>query len=404
MKSFQTKRLRWCLAGFLLGVTLTVTVSFVQAFTERIYHSLEQFSKVLYYVENDYVDAVDEKSLIEGAVKGMLSVLDPHTIFLTPDIYRELRVDTVGKFGGVGLEVTLKDGILTVVTPMEGTPADRAGIQPGDRIVKIDGQSTKDMNLSDAVKKMRGIRRSRVSLTLYREGWKDVRDFTLIRETINVKSVKSELLDKHYAYLRITSFQERTHDDLVKAIETLQKTSGGLKGIILDLRNNPGGLLDQAVDVSDLFIKEGVIVSTEGRSRKMDERRATGKGPYFDLPIVVLVNGGSASAAEIVAGALQDYKRAFLMGTQTFGKGSVQTVIDLGDESGLKLTVARYYTPKGRQIDGKGILPDEVIRLKSPETGRAETSPAKGDEEEVAPKEDNQRRAALEQLKKMAAM
>jgi carboxyl-terminal processing protease len=402
MKSFQTKRLRWLLIGFFLGVSLTAAVSFVQAFTERIYRSLEQFSKVLYYVENDYVDAVDEKSLIEGAVKGMLSVLDPHTIFLTPDIYKELKVDTVGKFGGVGLEVTLKDRTLTVVTPMEGTPADRAGIQPGDRIVKIDGQPTRDMNLSDAVKKMRGIRRSKVSLTLYREGWKDVREFTLVRETINVKSVKSELLDKHYGYLRITSFQERTRDDLVKAMETLQKTSGGLKGIILDLRNNPGGLLDQAVDVSDLFIKEGVIVSTQGRTRKMDERMATGKGPYFELPIVILVNGGSASAAEIVAGALQDYKRAFLMGTQSFGKGSVQTVIDLGDGSGLKLTVARYFTPKGRQIDGKGISPDEVVRLKSPETSKAETSPEKGDEEEVAPKEDNQRKAALEHLKKVA--
>ncbi|MFO1519511.1 MAG: S41 family peptidase [bacterium] len=409
MKSFnpKPKRLLWFLSGFFLAITLTVGFRFAQAFTDQIYKSLEQFAKILYYVENDYVDHADEKALIEGAIKGMLGVLDPHTIYLTPDIYRELKVDTVGKFGGVGLEVTLKDGVITVVAPIEGTPADKAHLQPGDRILKIDGQSTKNMNLSDAVKKMRGIRKSKVHLTIYREGWKEPKDVALTRETINVKSVRSELLDGKYGYVRITSFQERTRDDLAKALESLQKTSGGLKGLIIDLRNNPGGLLDQAVEVSDLFIKDGVIVSTQGRTHQMDARKATGKGPYFDLPIVVLVNGGSASASEIVSGALQDYGRGYLMGTQTFGKGSVQTVIDLGDGSGLKLTVARYFTPKGRQIDGKGIAPDEVVKLQGPETSKGskgESAPAKNedDDEEISPKNDNQKQSALEHLKKIA--
>jgi carboxyl-terminal processing protease len=401
MNLFKQRQTRGILIGFILGISLTASVSLLFAFSEKIYRSLDLFSKVLYYVEEDYVDPVDEKNLIQGAIKGMLGVLDPHTLFLTPDIYHELKVDTVGKFGGVGIEVTLKDGILTVVSPIEDTPAARAGVQPGDRILKIDGQSTKDMNLSDAVKKMRGIRKSKVALTLYREGWKEPRDFTLLRETINVKSVKSELIDKKYGYVRITSFQERTKDDLAKALESLEKSSGGLKGILIDLRNNPGGLLDQAVDVSDLFIKEGVIVSTQGRTKKVDERRATGKGPYLEVPIVVLVNGGSASAAEIVSGALQDYGRAFIMGTQTFGKGSVQTVIDLGEDTGLKLTIARYYTPKGRQIDGKGITPDEVVKLKTSETQKVENPQEREGDAEVAPKDDNQKQAAIEKLKKM---
>lgn len=396
----RKKHLTWLTLGLLLGLGLSSSV--LHAFTDQIYRALEQFAKVLYYVESDYVDPVDEKTLIQGAIKGMLGTLDPHTLYLTPDIYRELKVDTVGKFGGVGLEVTLKDGILTVVSPMEGTPADRAGLRTGDRIIKIDGQITRDMNLSDAVKKMRGIRKSKVNLTIFREGWREPREYSLQRETINVKSVKGELIDGKYAYVRISSFQERTRDDLLKTLTTLDKSSGGLKGIIIDLRNNPGGLLDQAVDVSDLFIKDGIIVSTQGRSGKMDERKATGKSPYPTIPIAVLVNGGSASAAEILSGALQDYGRGHLIGTQTFGKGSVQTVIDMGEGTGLKLTVARYYTPKGRRIDGKGIAPDEIVKLKAPETGKAESSRAKDDEEEASPKEDLQRKAAIDYLKKIS--
>ncbi len=393
---------------FALGFFAHFSLPAVQAFDDNIYRALELFSKVLFYVESDYVDTVDEKGLIEGAIKGMLGTLDPHTLYLTPDIYKDLKADTVGKFGGVGLEVSLKDGILTVVSPIEDTPAQKAGIEPGDRIVKINGEFTKDMNLSDAVKKMRGPRKSKVTLYIYREGWKEGHEYVLHREIIKVKSVKSELIDGKYGYLRITSFQERTAEDLAKAIAELEKSSGGLKGIILDLRSNPGGLLDQAVDVSDLFIKDGLIVSTKGRTHKLEERKASGKAPYPTIPMVVLVNGGSASASEIVAGALQDYGRAYVMGTQSFGKGSVQTIIDLGDGIGLKLTIARYYTPKNRQIDGKGITPDQIVKLQAPETQKAETQKHKTekekdkDEEETFTKEDAQKQAAIAQIKKMA--
>lgn len=306
----------------------------------------------------------------------------------------------------MGLEVTLKDGVLTVLSPIEGTPAEKAGIQPGDKIIKIDGTITKDMNLTDAVKKMRGLRKSKITISIWREGWKETHDFKMMRENINVKSVRSELLEGKYGYVRITNFQERTSEDLTKALEQLEKTSGGLKGIIVDLRNDPGGLLDQAVEVGDMFIKEGVIVSTQSRTGKVDERKATGKATYPNIPIVILVNGGSASASEIVAGALQDYGRAFVMGTQSYGKGSVQTVIDLGDDAALKITVARYFTPKGRQIDGKGITPDEVVRLRtpetSPETNKSKNKTQEKEEPESLPKEDNQKKAALDHLKKVA--
>ncbi len=400
MKSFKQNRWLFIFLGMILGIILSYPISFLHAFSENVYKSLEQFAKVLYYVENDYVDKVDEKNLLQGGIKGMLGTLDPHTLFLTPDIYKDLKVDTVGKFGGVGLEVTLKDGILTVVSPIEDTPASKAGIKPGDRLLKIDGHSTKDMNLTDAVRKMRGARNSKVMISIFREGWKEPHDISLVRENINVKSVKGELIENKYAYARIASFQERTREDLEQLLAQYNKTSGGLKGIILDLRNDPGGLLDQAVEVSDLFIKEGPVVSMQGRSRKTEVRKVTGKAPYPTIPIAVLVNGGSASAAEIVAGALQDYTRGYLIGTQTFGKGTVQTVIDIGDNSGLKLTVARYFTPKNRQIDGKGLTPNLVVALKEPETKSSETKP------KIKPlpeslQEDNQKQAAINYLKKI---
>jgi len=406
MKTNDPKRLRCLMGGFVLAFFLVAGFSSLQAFSEKIYNSLEQFSKVLYYVENEYVDKVDAQSLIQGAIKGMLATLDPHTLYLTPEIYKELKVDTVGRFGGVGLEVTVKDGVLTVVSPIEDTPAAKSGIQPGDKIVKIDGMITKDMNLTDAVKKMRGLRKSKINLTIWREGWKEARDYKLTRENINVKSVKGELLDGKYAYVRITNFQERTSEDLLKDLTQMDKAAGGLKGIIIDLRNDPGGLLDQAVAVGDIFIKQGVIVSTKGRTGNIDERKATGKAEFPTIPIVVLINGGSASASEIVAGALQDYGRAFLMGTQSFGKGSVQTVIELGEDSALKLTIARYYTPKNRQIDGKGITPDEVVRLKlsesNPESKASKNKNQEKEEPESFPKDDNQKKAALDHLKKVA--
>ncbi len=400
MKSFKQNRWLFIFLGMMLGIVLSHPISFLHAFSENVYKSLEQFAKVLYYVENDYVDKVDEKNLLQGGIKGMLGTLDPHTLFLTPDIYKDLKVDTVGKFGGVGLEVTLKDGILTVVSPIEDTPASKAGIKPGDRLLKIDGHSTKDMNLTDAVRKMRGARNSKVVISIFREGWKEPHDISLVRENISVKSIKGELIENKYAYARIASFQERTKEDLEQLLTQYNKTSGGLKGIILDLRNDPGGLLDQAVEVSGLFIKEGPVVSMQGRSRKTEVRKVTGKAPYPTLPIAVLVNGGSASAAEIVAGALQDYNRGYLIGTQTFGKGTVQTVIDIGDNSGLKLTVARYFTPKNRQIDGKGLTPNLVVALKEPETKSSETKP------KIKPlpeslQEDNQKQAAINYLKKI---
>ncbi len=368
----------------------------VYAFSDKIYQSLEQFSKILHYVEENYVDQVDESKLVLGAIKGMLSTLDPHTFYLSPDFYKELRADTAGKFGGVGLEVSIKDDALIIVSPMEGSPADKAGVQAGDKIIRIDGKLTHDMNLVDAVKSMRGPSKTKVVLTLFREGWKTTKDFSLTREIINVKSVKFELLEQKYLYTKVNSFQERTAQDLQKAIELNQKKSGGLKGLIVDLRNNPGGLLEEAVGVSDLFIKEGMIVSVKGRTGKAEERKASGKAPYLDLPMVVLVNAGSASASEIFAGAMQDYGRAFLMGTKTFGKGSVQTVMDLGNGAGLKITIARYYTPKGRKIDGKGVMPDEIVVLPKTETQKAE-------EDETLPpsKEDTQKQAALKHLKKM---
>lgn len=404
MKPKHPKRVLWLLMGTVFGLGLAWSVSPLKAFSDKIYQSLEQFSKVLYYVENEYVEPVNPQTLLQGAIKGMLGTLDPHTMYLSPDIYKELKVDTVGRFGGVGLEVSLKDGILTVVSPIEGTPAAKAGIEHGDRILKIDNALTKGMDLSDAVKKMRGSRNSKVHLTIFREGWKEPHEFKLTRENINVKSVKFELLDNKYAYTRITNFQERTGEDLLKALNQMEKSSGGLKGIIIDLRNDPGGLLDQAVEVSDLFIKQGVIVSTKGRTGNIDERKASGKAPFPTVPIVILINGGSASASEIVAGALQDYGRAYLIGTQSFGKGSVQTVIDLGNDAGLKLTVARYYTPKNRQIDGKGIAPDEVVKLKLPESGPESKSakPQEKEEPDFFPKDDNQKKAALDYLKKVA--
>ncbi len=397
-KNFM-KRFSLFFVGLVIGAFLVLTLPVAQAFTEKIYHSLEQFSKILYFVENDYVDAVNEENLIQGAIKGMLGTLDPHTVYLTPDIYNELKVDTVGKFGGVGIEVTIKEGVITIVSAIEDTPASRAGLQPGDKILKIGDQVTKNMNLIDATKLMRGFRNSKIRLTVFREGWKVPHEYSLMREMINIKSVKAALLPGQIGYFRITNFQENTGSDLLENLNKLQQTSGGLKGVLLDLRNNPGGLLDQAVAVVDLFVKEGTIVSIQGRSRQTEEKKASGKGLFAEIPIAVLVNDGSASASEIVAGALQDYGRARLIGTQTFGKGSVQTVVDLGDSAGLKITVARYFTPKGRQIDGKGITPDEVVKMKNSEKSKPESAPRdKEDELEIAPNNDIQKEAALKYL------
>lgn len=335
------------------------------------YESMELFTDVLAIVKKSYVEEVDTKKLIYGAINGMLSSLDPHSSFMPPDMYKEMKIDTKGSFGGLGIEITIKDGILTVISPIEDTPAFRAGIKAGDQILKIDDRFTKDMSIMDAVKRMRGAKGTKVTLTVVREGFDKPKEFTLVRDIIQVKSVRFKTLDSGYGYVRIAQFQEKTDDDLVKALKTLREENGGtLKGLVLDLRNDPGGLLDQAVKVADHFVEEGLIVYTEGReqgSRMQFTARKGGTEPPY--PMVVLINGGSASASEIVAGALQDHKRAVIMGTQSFGKGSVQTIIPLSDDSGLRLTTARYYTPNGRSIQAKGITPDIIVE-------RAEIQPA----------------------------
>jgi len=324
------------------------------------YESIELFTDVLSIVKKSYVEDVDTKKLIYGAINGMLTSLDPHSSFMPPDTYKEMKIETKGAFGGLGIEITIKDGILTVISPIEDTPAFRAGIKAGDMILKIDDKYTKDLTITDAVKRMRGVKGTKVVLTIMRDGFEKTKEFTLERDIIQVKSVKYKVLDDGYGYVRISQFQEKTDDDLDKALAALEPDRKPLKGLVLDLRNDPGGLLDQAVRVCEHFIDEGkLIVYTEGREKdskmRFTSRKGAKEGSY---PIVVLINSGSASASEIVAGCLQDHKRAVVMGTQSFGKGSVQTIIPLADNSGLRLTTARYYTPSGRSIQAKGITPD----------------------------------------------
>jgi len=334
----------------------------------QLYKDLDLFTKVLTLIREDYVENPNDRDMVYGAIRGMLATLDPHSVFMPPDVYRELKVDTEGKFGGVGMEVTVKDNFLTVVTAIEGSPAQKAGVREGDRILKIDGVATRELGLSEAVRKMRGARGTKVTLSLLHTGSRDPVEVTLARDIIHLKSIRWEMPEEGFGYVRITSFQEDTAEDLEKALEALNhKAKGGLKGLVLDLRNNPGGLLDEAVDVCDLFLESGTIVSTASRNHEVDKRVATRSGAEPTYPIVSLVNGGSASAAEIVAGALQDNKRAVILGTRTFGKGSVQTIFELGDGAALKLTVAKYYTPKGRSIQAEGIHPDVVVEAKSPE-------------------------------------
>ena len=328
------------------------------------YESIEMFTDVLSIVKKSYVEEVDTKKLIYGAINGMLSSLDPHSSFMPPETYKEMKIETKGAFGGLGIEISIKDGILTVISPIEDTPAFRAGIKAGDQILKIDDKYTKDLSIMDAVKRMRGQKGTKVTLTIMREGFEKAKEFPLVRDVIQVKSVKFKTLDDGFGYVRIAQFQEKTSEDLEKALATLRSSNGGtLHGLVLDLRNDPGGLLDQAVKVADVFVDEGkMIVYTEGREKDSKMTFTAHKGNKEpNYPIVVLINSGSASASEIVAGAMQDHKRAVIMGTQSFGKGSVQTIIPLSDNSGLRLTTARYFTPSGRSIQAKGITPDIVV-------------------------------------------
>ncbi len=357
-------------AVFLIGVLIGSGQSQkVSALSNNMYEDLKVFTDVIGLIQKDYVEETKSKDLVYGAIKGMLETLDPHSAFMPPNMYKEMQEETRGRFEGLGIEITVKDGILTVVSPIEGTPAYRAGVLAGDQIIKIDGEPTKNFTLLDSVKRLRGPRGSKVTITIMREGLTKPKDFTLVREVIPVRSVRYELLEKNYGYIRLSQFQEKTDSEFEKAMKALEEESkGALKGLILDLRNNPGGLLDQAVKISDRFIESGLIVSVEGR--KEDQRMkwyAHADGNISRYPLVVLVNGGSASGAEIVAGALQDHGRGILVGTQTFGKGSVQTIIPLKDGSGLRLTTARYYTPNGRSIQAKGIVPDIIVKLSRPE-------------------------------------
>jgi carboxyl-terminal processing protease len=345
--------------GFFLSAQWVPNVS---AVGRQDYESLESFSNILSIVKKNYVEDVETKNLVNGAINGMLSSLDPHSAYLTPDLYKDLQSDTQGRFGGLGIEITVKGGILTVVSPIEDTPAFKAGIKPGDQIFKIEDEFTKDMSLVDAVKKMRGLKGTKINLTIRREGAADLIDVSMIRDVIRVQSVKSRTLEPGYGYVRLAQFQERSDRDVQRALEKLAAEKGGIKGLVLDLRNNPGGLLNQAVRVSNLFLDSGLIVYTDGRIESQKQKFfAQKEGTWMDFPLVVLVNGGSASASEIVAGALQDHQRAVVLGTKTFGKGSVQTILPLDDNSALRLTTARYFTPKGRSIQATGIVPDIVI-------------------------------------------
>lgn len=328
---------------------------------EETYKGLKLFSDVIELVEKNYVDPVDSKELIEKAIEGMVHSLDPHSALLSPDDYKELQIDTQGEFTGIGVSITIKDGFVTVISPIEGTPAYRAGIKAGDRIIKVDNTPTS--NLRQAVKLIRGPKGTEVVVTIIREGGKKPIDFKLIRDVIPVESVKSTALKPGYGYIWITNFRDNTTDDLVESLKKLESERVPLKGLILDLRDNPGGLLNESIKVSDLFLEKGKILSIKGRLKKNTQVfKATPNTTKRDYPIILLINGGSASASEIVAGALQDHKRALLLGTTTFGKGSVQAVETLRDGYGLKLTIARYYTPSGRSIQAKGIEPDIVVK------------------------------------------
>lgn len=337
------------------------------ALSDKGFDSLKVFSRVLHDITEHYVDAIDEEALVWAAVQGMMDALDPHTAFLTPRLYKSLQSDTSGEFGGIGAELTLRRGWLTVIAPIDDTPAARAGLRAGDRIIKINGVSTKAMPPSEAVGKMRGRPGSSVALTIVRGKSGTPFTVSLKREHVKFPSVRWAWLEPGYGYVRVTSFQENTLGDFKVALQKAGAETP-LQGLVIDLRNNPGGLLDQAVGMVDLFLEDGVILTTVSRGKEISRHEATRDGNEATYPVVILVNGGSASAAEIVSGAMQDRARAVLVGSQTFGKGSVQTVIPMDDGSALKLTIARYYTPSKRSIQAHGIAPDLVVAEESDDT------------------------------------
>ncbi len=369
MKQNKKMFISWTLLLFFFFGALFLNGSgeAVKADTEEPYANLDLLVEVLRQIEENYVEPQDTGKLIYGAIKGMVQSLDPHSSFMTKEEHQELMLETKGSFTGIGIEITIRDQVLTVVSPIEGTPAYKAGLKAGDKIVKIDGKSTKNMTLMDAVKRIRGPKGTEVRLTIIRKGEKEPLEFSIIRDVIPLRSVRAHLLTPEIGYIRISTFQSKTAKDLKKALNKLER-GRKLKGLILDLRNNPGGLLSQAIEVADVFLDTGIIVTTKGRKHSQDIVAKAHKDKKSRLyPMVVLVNGGSASASEIVAGALQDNKRAVILGTRTFGKGSVQTIIPLSDGSALRLTTARYFTPSGRSIQLSGITPDIELPFIPPE-------------------------------------
>jgi carboxyl-terminal processing protease len=333
------------------------------------YEDLKVFTETLTMVKKNYVEEVKTKDLVYGAIKGMLSSLDPHSSFLNPEAFKEMQAETKGEFGGIGIQIGVKEGMLTIIAPIEDTPAYRAGLKAGDKIIKVNNESTKNMSLHDAVSKMRGAPKTPVTITIIREGWKETKDFTLVREIIKIKSVKSKLLEDGIGYVRVNQFQEQTSADLSTALEKLKQEN--MNSLVLDLRNNPGGLLNSAVSVTSQFLSANkLVVYIKGKKGDRAEYNTSDELPSYDVPMIVLVNEGSASASEIVAGALKDWNRAVILGAKTFGKGSVQSVIPLSDGSGLRLTTAIYYTPKGTSIQATGIIPDIVVKLEPKEKGK----------------------------------
>lgn len=362
-----TRSVSLVLVGLVLGLFLTLGQGVLAERENRPQglplEELRTFTEIFAKIKRDYVEPVEDKVLLENAIRGMLSGLDPHSAYLVPDDYKDLQAGTSGEFGGLGIEVGMEDGFVKVISPIDDTPAQRAGIQAGDLIVRLDDVPVKGMSLGEAVKIMRGKPGTKITLTVLREGEQKPLKITITRDVIKVASVKSRMLDPGYGYVRISQFQSRTGEDLEKAVDDLRRENGApLKGAVLDLRNNPGGVLSAAVAVSDAFLTKGIIVYTEGRLEDAQLKfNAKPKDLLDGAPLVVLVNGGSASASEIVAGALQDHKRAIVMGTQTFGKGSVQTILPMENGSALKLTTARYFTPRGTSIQAAGITPDIVL-------------------------------------------
>jgi carboxyl-terminal processing protease len=371
------------------GILFLNGINNISAMPSKAYEELSTFGEVLHMIQINYVEEVEIKDLIKGAIRGMLRTLDPHSSYMTPDMFKEMQIETSGEFGGLGVEIGIRDGGLTVISPIEDTPAYRAGLKSGDKIIKIDGKSTKDMSLTDAVKIMRGKKGTSVTLTIARLGLRMPKEYTIVRDIIKLKSVRSSVLEKGIGYVKINSFQEKTGVDLVKILKKFKDEDNLEKGLVLDLRNNPGGLLNQAVAVSDAFISSGLVVYTDGRLKSQRTQfSAHEKGTFKDFPIVILVNSGSASASEIVAGALQDHKRAIVVGEKTFGKGSVQTIMKLDDGSALRLTTAKYYTPNGRSIQAKGIEPDIVVERVFKPNGNSEENSKKEENAHVVREKD----------------